>query len=186
LAKKKKTKENLNPLSKESKKQFKPVYQIVIVILLIGAFIFLVFPDLFKKSTKEFYMFKKEGELTFFTDNNEKIVTIDIEIADTDYDRQLGLMKRNEMREREGMLFIFPDNDIKSFWMRNTLIPLDMLFVNSEKKIVTIHKNTKPLSDQSYHSTAPAVYVVEVNAGFADKYNIKEGDRIEWQKSPTR
>ena len=67
--------------------------------------------------------------------------------------------------------------------MRNTLISLDMIFVNAQKEIVTIHKNTKILSDQSYPSTKPAMYVIEVVAGFTDKYNIKEGDKISWMET---
>ncbi|RPI68080.1 MAG: DUF192 domain-containing protein, partial [Ignavibacteriales bacterium] len=126
------------------------------------------------------YAFKKEGELTFYTQDNKPIVKIDIELADTEYDRQLGLMKRKSMKENQGMLFIFPNEEQRSFWMRNTFISLDMIFVNSSKEIVTIHKNTRTLSEQSYPSTAPAIYVVEVIAGFTDKHNIKEGDKIGW------
>jgi uncharacterized protein len=179
LAKKKKVKQGLKTESK-SKKPLNTVYRAAVVIVLLGLFAFLVFPDLFRKEKEEFYVFKKEGELTFYSENNKPIITIDIEIADSEYERQLGLMKRNEMGEKEGMLFIFPFESMQSFWMRNTLIPLDMIFVNSEKSIVTIHKNTTPLSDSSYRSTEPAIYVVEVNAGFTDKYNIKAGDSISW------
>jgi hypothetical protein len=64
--------------------------------------------------------------------------------------------------------------------MRNTLIPLDMMFINKDNKIITIHKNTKTLSAQSYPSTAPAIYVVELVGGFTDKYNIIVGDKIFW------
>ena len=64
--------------------------------------------------------------------------------------------------------------------MLNTLFSLDMIFINSKKEIVTIHKNTKPLSEQSYPSSEPAQYVLEVNAGFCDRYNIKQGDKVFW------
>ncbi|OGU89839.1 MAG: hypothetical protein A3K31_13355 [Ignavibacteria bacterium RIFOXYA12_FULL_35_25] len=84
------------------------------------------------------------------------------------------------MEEKQGMLFIFPDDAMQSFWMRNTLISLDMIFINSNKTIVTIHKNTKVLSDQSYPSTAPAQYVLEVNAGFTAKHDIQVGDHVGW------
>ena len=76
------------------------------------------------------------------------------------------------------MLFIFPHEEMQSFWMRNTFIPLDILFVNANYEIVTIHRDTETTSDQSYPSTEKAQYVVEVNAGYCDKYMIKEGDRI--------
>jgi len=127
-----------------------------------------------------YYTFKKEGELTFVDSLENPIVKIDIEIADNDYERQLGLMNRQSMEEMQGMLFIFPQERYQSFWMLNTLFSLDIIFVNSSKEIVTIHKYTTPLSEQSYPSTAPAIYVVEVNAGFCDRHNIKLGDKIFW------
>jgi uncharacterized protein len=131
-------------------------------------------------SDVHYYKFKKEGELTFVDSVENPIIKIDIEIADNDYERQLGLMNRQSMEEMQGMLFIFPQQQYQSFWMRNTLFSLDMLFINSNKDIVTIHKNTTPLSEQSYPSSAPAIYVLEVNAGFCDRHNIKLGDKIFW------
>jgi len=131
-------------------------------------------------SDVHYYKFKKEGELTFVDSVENPIIKIDIEIADNDYERQLGLMNRQSMEEMQGMLFIFPQQQYQSFWMRNTLFSLDMLFINSNKEIVTIHKNTTPLSEQSYPSSAPAIYVLEVNAGFCDRHNIKLGDKIFW------
>ena len=120
----------------------------VVVVALLGFFIVNNFIN--KEPKVEYYTFTKEGEL-IFTDSLGTLKTkIDFEIADTDYERQFGLMNRNEMKENEGMLFIFPDA-MQSFWMRNTLISLDMIFVDSNKKIVTIHKNTKVLSDQFIH-----------------------------------
>jgi len=64
--------------------------------------------------------------------------------------------------------------------MLNTLFSLDILFINSNKEIVTIHKNTTPLSEQSYPSSEPAIYVLEVNAGFCDRHNVKLSDKIYW------
>ena len=133
-----------------------------------------------ENSEMHFYKFKKEGELTFVDSVGTQLSKIDIEIADNDYERQLGLMNRQSMEEMQGMLFIFPNETFQSFWMRNTLFSLDILFVNSNKEIVTIHRNTTPLSEQSYPSTAPSIYVVEVNAGFCDRQNIKLGDKIFW------
>jgi uncharacterized protein len=150
----------------------------VLAIAVIGFFIINNFitnePDV------EYYTFTKEGELTFTDSLGTLKAKIDLEIADNDYERQLGLMNRNKMNENEGMLFIFPIQGNQSFWMRNTLISLDMIFVNDQKKIVTIHKNTKILSDQSYPASQPVKYVVEVLAGFTDKHNIQVGDKIDW------
>lgn len=131
---------------------------------------------------KEMIKFNKEGELTFRNSSDEFISIIDIEIAEDDHERSDGLMMRFSLQEKQGMLFIFEKDTIQSFWMRNTFVPLDMIFVNSSNEIVTIHKNTEILSDQSYRSTKPAIYVVEVIGGYTDKHNIKEGDKILWRR----
>lgn len=133
-------------------------------------------------SQEEMIKFNKEGELTFRSSDGEFIKKIDIEIAENDHERADGLMMRFKLEDTQGMLFIFEYDTIQSFWMRNTFVPLDMIFVNKNNEIVTIHKNTEILSDQSYRSTSPALYVVEVHAGFTDKYNIKTGDKIVWRR----
>ena len=151
------------------------------VVIAIALILIFLLPNLKEEPTiGDDYMFKKEGELTFADSAGITKVKIDMEVADTEYDRQLGLMNRKEMDEKQGMLFIFPREEFQSFWMRNTLISLDMLFVSSDYRIVTIHKNTQTLSDQSYPSSKPAKYVIEVIAGFTDKYNINVGDKVNW------
>lgn len=125
--------------------------------------------------------FKKEGELFFIKQTEgDTLAVIDIEVADNNQKTAQGLMYRSSMPENAGMLFLMPREEIQGFWMRNTYIPLDMVFVNSKYKIVTIHHNTAPMNENSYFSTEPALYVVEVNAGFCNKNNIKEGDQIEF------
>lgn len=158
------------------------VFQITIILFAVALILFLITKDFFIKSetTMMEYTFTKEGELVFTDSTGNQKVKIDIEIADDDYQRELGLMNRKSMQEYQGMLFIFPFERYQSFWMRNTFISLDMIFADSNKTIVTIHKNTQILSDQSYPSSKPAKYVVEVVAGFTDKYEIQIGDKIEW------
>jgi uncharacterized protein len=155
--------------------------QIVIGVLALAVIGFFIVNNFITNEPKvEYYTFTKEGELTFTDSLGTLKAKIDLEIADNDYERQLGLMNRKEMKENEGMLFIFPRQDYQSFWMRNTLISLDIMFVNDQKEIVTIHKNTKILSETSYPSSAPSIYVVETLAGFADRHNIQVGDKIDW------
>ena len=127
-------------------------------------------------------MFKKQGELTLADSNEKSIVSIDIEIADDDAKREVGMMGRPVMEERQGMLFIFDEEFFASFWMRNTILSLDIIFINKQGQIVTIYKNTKPFSDDSYPANALTMFVLEVNAGFTDKYGIKEGDMVSWKK----
>lgn len=126
--------------------------------------------------------FQKEGELYFQNPATGKAISkIDIEKADTDVDRQFGLMFRKSMPEEQGMLFLFEKSEQQSFWMRNTLIPLDIMFVDENGVITTIHENTKPLSEASLPSDGPAKFVVEVIGGYAKKHGIKVGDKISWQ-----
>jgi uncharacterized membrane protein (UPF0127 family) len=127
-------------------------------------------------------MFKKQGALTISTRDDKPIISLSIEIADDENKREVGLMGRPVLGEREGMLFIFEEEHMASFWMKNTILPLDILFIDKLGIIVTICKNTKPFSEESYSATAPTLLVLEVNAGFTDKYGIKEGDRISWKR----
>jgi uncharacterized membrane protein (UPF0127 family) len=162
-------------------------YDVTFIFMVAAGIIYFLFSqNLFNKNiTDTDYVFKKEGTLTF-TDSLGNIKTrIDIQIADNEYDRELGLMFRKHMQENRGMLFIFPQEGIQSFWMHNTYIPLDMIFVNAQDKIVTIQNADKTLSDQTYSSIKPAQFVIEVNLGFAKKYGLKVGDKISWIKAKT-
>ncbi len=178
---KKKKKKRPAPVSSKSK-SINPKFRIVTLIVLIVAAAFFILNNLIKnnKTEVEYYKFKKEGELTITDSLGNSKIKIDLEIAKTEYERQLGLMNRNTMEENQGMLFIFQVERLQSFWMRNTLIPLDIIFINKNNEIVTIHKNTKVLSTQSYPSSEPAIYVLEVNGGFTDRKNIVKGDKIFW------
>jgi hypothetical protein len=143
--------------------------------------VFLIYTNLSNKNEKDKeFIFRKDGELTFLNPSSEVKAKIDIQIAQTDFDRELGLMYRKSMEENQGMLFIFPNETIQTFWMRNTFIPLDMIFINADKEIVTIRNADKTLSDQTYASTAPAQYVLEVKLGYCKKFGIKVGDKISW------
>ena len=127
--------------------------------------------------------FRKDGELTFFAGDDTEIVTIDIEIADSDSSRQRGLMQRDSLAERAGMLFIFPIQETQSFWMANTPLALDLIFVDADSQIVDIAKYTRPYSTRSIVSAAPARYVIEVRAGFCDTYGISEGQTVRWMRT---
>ncbi|MCX7878830.1 MAG: DUF192 domain-containing protein [Ignavibacteria bacterium] len=127
--------------------------------------------------------FKKQGEVYFQDSLKNLIKKIDVEIAETDETRHLGLMFREGMTEDQGMLFIFPDEEIQGFYMKNTVISLDIIFVNSRKQIVKIHKNTEPFSEKTLSSVKPCLYVIEVVSGFCSKYGIKEGSYIDWRRN---
>ena len=127
-------------------------------------------------------LFQKEGELEFIDTESQKILKeIDIEIADTAYEKEKGLMFRKSMQEDQGMLFIYEKEDLRGIWMKNTYISLDILFINEKYEIVIIYKNAVPLSTSPMLSYEDAMYVVEVTAGFCDTYNIKEGDIVSFK-----
>lgn len=120
--------------------------------------------------------FVRQGELTFLKADGTILTKIDIEIADTDAKREQGLMYRRQMEQNRGMLFVFDDVDLRSFWMKNTYLPLDILYLNAQKKIVKICENMPTLNEQPIPSDFPAKYVIEVNAGFCALNRISVGD----------
>ena len=87
-------------------------------------------------------------------------------------------MYRENLLKSEGMLFIFPKEDIIRMWMKNTLIPLDIIFLSHDKKIVDIKHNMKKLSDNVIRSKEKSKYVLELNAGLTQELNIKIGDKV--------
>jgi len=127
--------------------------------------------------------FMKEGKLTFLDAQSEKVIIgIDIEIAQSSYEIEQGLMHRRSLPANGGMLFIFDNEHYRTFWMKNTYLSLDILFLNADKEIIRIRKKADPLSEISIPSGGKAMYVVEVLAGFTDAYNIRVGDHIEFAK----
>jgi len=132
--------------------------------------------------TKSAVAFKDQGQLRFLDKGDNLLYSVDIEIADDDAKRMQGLMYRDSMAENHAMLFVFPDEDERSFWMKNTIIPLDIIYVNAKNQIITTQKNAVPYSEDSIPSNGPAKYVVEVNAGFCERHSVKPGDHIEWRR----
>lgn len=90
-------------------------------------------------------------------------------------------MYRRNMSDTQGMLFIMDVAAPQSFWMRNTYIPLDIIFVDENNTILNIHQNARPRSESPLPSEGNAKYVVEVIGGFTQAYGIKPGDKIQWQ-----
>jgi hypothetical protein len=128
--------------------------------------------------------FIKKGNVIFLSKKTkEKIIQIDVEIADNPVERSTGLMYRYSMSDKAGMLFIYEKTQPLFFWMKNTYISLDIIFVDENMQIVTIQKNTKPLSEKLIPSNRDSRYVVEVNAGFCDIYGIKIGDHLAYERT---
>ena len=126
--------------------------------------------------------FQKEGTLAFIR-GGDTLSTLDVEIAETPQERERGLMERLALPEGSGMLFLFENNQPRGFWMKNTPMALDVLFANADSQIVRVVKHTTPYSTETFESGAPAQFVVEVPAGYADRRGIVAGDRIRFQRS---
>ena len=124
-------------------------------------------------------LFEEEGKLKFFGSDTTKVLKeIKIELADSPEEQEQGMMFRKEMPADTGMLFTFPDEAPRSFWMANTYLSLDIIYVNASKEIVSIARNAPPLSTESIPSEKPAKYVIEVPAGYTDTNGIIEGQKV--------
>ncbi|MGI9527635.1 MAG: DUF192 domain-containing protein [Weeksellaceae bacterium] len=124
--------------------------------------------------------FLKEGELTL-TNNDSIIKKLDIEIAKSNNERAIGLMNRSSMEENQGMLFVFEQDNTSGFYMKDTRISLDIIFIGEDKKVITITPNRQPYDTTTQGATAPYRYVLEVNGGKAEAWGIQEGvTKIDW------
>lgn len=101
-----------------------------------------------------------------------------VELALTPEQQQIGLMNRTSMDENAGMLFMFEGEAERSFWMKNTLIPLDLIFIKKDGRIARIHENSIPQDLTPMLSYEPVAAVLEINGGMAEKLNIFEGDTV--------
>jgi len=106
-------------------------------------------------------------------------VRVQVEVVSTPVARAQGLMYRRQLAPDAGMLFVFPADGVQHFWMKNTLIPLDMLFIDRDHRVVGIVANAVPLSTQPVGPDKPCRYVLEVNGGFAAQHGVAEGSAVE-------
>ena len=175
--------------SSRNKLSLKQLWVIILVSIIIMAFIlFSVFVPARKKpasktsnsSSSNMPVFRKDGNLTIVPSVSQSPVYLEIEIADDETERMRGLMDRISLPDNAGMLFIFEDEEPRSFWMKNTFISLDIIFINSNKEIVSIQKYTQPKTTFAVPSDKPAKYVLEVNAGFSDEHGLSPGDKLEF------
>ncbi|MEA4918033.1 DUF192 domain-containing protein [Proteiniphilum sp.] len=172
-------------MSKKNKSS-RNLYLIILLVAVVGLAIYFLLrsgsePEISTQPEAMNIPFRKQGELIFTShQNGDTLAGIEIEVANNDQLRARGLMYRRSLPENAGMLFLQRTEEMQSFWMKNTYIPLDIIFVDANKEIVTIHINTTPLKEWNYASTKPALYVVEVNTGFANRHGISIGDKIEF------
>ena len=135
---------------------------------------------------KSIYLIFNFFLVSFYTFSNEKIdvsiynknITFNVEVAKTIEERRIGLMYRKKLLNNGGMLFIFPREKIIQLWMKNTYIPLDVIFISENKVIVDIKKNMEKLSETIVKSKVKSRYALEFNAGLINKLDIEIGDKV--------
>ena len=118
-----------------------------------------------------------EPRVIIQTKENREL-SFQVEVADTPAKRELGLQYRRELASDRGMIFLFPNESHHSFWMKNTPISLDMIFINRDRKIVGIVEQAVPFSTDSRSVPAASQFVLEINGGLAGRYGVKVGDSI--------
>jgi uncharacterized protein len=107
--------------------------------------------------------------------------TVSVEVANTNEQRERGLMFRKHLDDNAGMIFVFPDSEPRNFWMHNTDIPLDMIFADPQFRVIGIVANAAPHTDTMRNVEGSSQYVLEVNGGFCAKHGIKPGDHFDFQ-----
>jgi hypothetical protein len=122
---------------------------------------------------------------TVAIDTVERKVSFRVELAQTPAEQERGLMFRQSMGADEGMLFVFDRQFVHTFWMKNTLIPLDMLFIDSDRRIVGIVQNAEPQTLSGRSVGLPSRYVLEIGGGLSGKLGIRAGQVVEFQGVPS-
>jgi len=118
---------------------------------------------------------------TVVLETKGRTVRVQVEVAETPEQRARGLMFRKKLAAHEGMLFIFNREEVQSFWMRNTYIPLDMIFISKKMYVVGVVENAEPMTETSRRVDAPSTFVLEVRGGFAKAQGIAEGTRARFE-----
>ena len=121
---------------------------------------------------------------TVTVDTGERKLGFRVELALTPADQNRGLMFRQSLGADEGMLFVFEQQSVHTFWMKNTLIPLDMLFIDKDRRVVGIVENAEPQTETGRSVGKPAQYVLEIGGGLSGKLGIRAGQVVEFQGVP--
>lgn len=148
----------------------------IVIILLVATAVYLGYQKFFRNPKIE--AGNLEEVIVYDNYGDEKKVIFLMEIADDPFERQKGLMYRENLPEDQGMLFVFKRGGRYPMTMKNTYIPLDMIFVDSSHRIVELVRNAQPQTDGPYGGNRRCSYALEVNAGSIEKYDIKVGNVI--------
>lgn len=162
------------------KHQRRTLFQILIVVLIVGGF------ALAYRAIRQDHMTAAQEAVAAaaYTEDLRlntaaAPVELKVQLAITPKDQERGLMYRQQLGANEGMLFVFPDVANRSFWMKNTVIPLDLIFMDAGRQVLHVAANAAPRDESLILSQLPAKYVLEVPGGQAAKWGLKDGDRGE-------
>jgi len=155
---------------------------LVIVFLEISLLSACTYPNQTLKINLQPASIRKDGILYFVKPGESIKASIAVEIADTPETQTKGLMGRNALDDSSGMLFVFERIEPQKFWMKNTPLSLDIIFIGGDGCIINIVESTTPMSNHKYRSSGPVKYVVEVRSGFAKRFQIDTDTCIQWQR----
>ncbi len=153
------------------------IYRISLFLLLICSFLAYTNDSISQKIENQKSIYIDKDKL-YIINQKEQVAEFFVEVADTKEKRERGLMYRDSLNLKEGMLFDFKVPKKVSFWMKNTYIPLDIIFINKNGYIVKTYENAVPLSIESIESKYIVRAVLEINSGLIKKFNINTGDRV--------
>ena len=122
---------------------------------------------------------------TVAIDTGGRKVAFRVEVAVTPEEHARGLMYRSQLADDAGMIFVFEEPSIQRFWMKNTLIPLDMIFIGKDRKIVGVVENAAPETESERMVGAPSQYVLEIGGGLAARLGIHRGEAVDFQNVPS-
>lgn len=127
--------------------------------------------------------FSEEGFGAFLSNKGDTLASFRLELAETTTETTQGMMFRRTVPEGTGMLFIMPEERIQSFWMRNTYVPLDIIYLNEDGVVVSIQANAQPMNETPLPSEGPAKYVLEIAGGTAAALGITPGIKWSWTRN---
>ncbi|MEP2278315.1 DUF192 domain-containing protein [Maribacter sp.] len=161
----------------------KTIYKSSVILMAAALLLFSCKEESKKTITTQSIDFTHEGDATIFLNASDTVKTkFNIEFAETDYETQTGLMYRKGMEDNQGMLFIFPDQRMHSFYMKNTEFPLDIIYIKEDLKIASFQENAQPLNETGLSSQVPIKYVLEINGGLAQELGLSIGDSISFSR----
>ena len=151
----------------------------VVLFVVAGAGVSAIFPAIFSTQAEQGEASPRATQPIIIRKANGTGIAFHVELAVTEEQQAQGLMNRPTMQKDHGMLFLFDDVSVRSFWMRNTLIPLDLLFLDAAGQITHIHNEAQPLDETLIPSNGKALAVLEINGGLAETYGISVGTLLQ-------